>query len=283
MRIEDIKISLIDIPANRRVVDMNTAAGISADMAEKGQLTPIEVVEAGARFRLISGAHRIEARKILGTDTITACVRLMSEFRDEAEIKLREISENMMRRGLSVLDKSFDIADWRAIYEAVHGAVKAGRKKNRGKSAPISEDEIDDASDAFAASFGEAAQAAFGLNKDAIKRALRIASIAQAVRARISLHAIADNQSELLLLATQTAERQAQIAGLLLAAPPAATTVAGAIAIIDRVPMIAAPEAWERLSSKFAKLPDAAKRRFLTEHWSLVEELYSERLRGKAA
>jgi ParB family chromosome partitioning protein len=276
MRIEAIEISLIDVPADRRVVDVRWAEAISGDMAKNGQITPIEIVVTGERFRLISGAHRIEARRLLGLLDVSASIFEMSEFRNEADLKLREIAENMMRRGLSVLDKAWDVWRWREIYESVHGAVKAGRKKNRGKFAPISEDDLDMASDAFASSFSAAAQSALGLNKDAVKRYLRIASVSRPLQERLSLHAIADNQSELLALSAEPALRQDAIAGLLLSTPPAARTVVDAIAIIDKVPAVR-KEPWEALSTGFARLPDASKRRFLVEHWDFIEAILAER------
>ena len=277
MRIEHIQISLIDIPADRRVVDVRWAEAIADDMAKNGQITPIEIIATGDRFQLISGAHRIEGRRLLGLQDISASIFEMSEFRNEADLKLREIAENMMRRGLSVLDKAWDVWRWREIYESVHGAVKAGRKKNRGKFAPISEGDLDAASDAFAGSFSAAAQSALGLNKDAVKRYLRIASVSRPLQERLSLHAIADNQSELLALAAEPTLRQEAITGLLLSTPPAARTVADAVAIIDKVPPVLRTEAWVGVSDKFAKLPDPAKRQFLLEHWDVVEAILAEK------
>lgn len=283
MRIEAIDISLIDRAGDRRIVNPAIAEAIAADMAQNGQISPIDVVETGSRFRLIDGAHRIDARMLLGVVDVTATIHSMDEFRSEAELKLREISSNMMRRGLSVLDKAWDVWRWREVYESVHGAVKAGRKKNRGKSAPISEDEIDAASEAFASSFTTSVQSALGLNKDQVKRFLRIAAIKRSLQEKISLHAIADNQSELLALAAETEERRELIVALLTAEPPKAATVDQAISIIDQVPPAAKTEAWEALSGKFTKLGEAAQRRFLMEHWDLVEQLYVERMSKKAA
>lgn len=284
MRIEDIQIHLIDIPEDRRVVDLMWAEAFSSDMVVNGQITPIEVVQTGERYRLISGAHRIEARKLLGASHVTAEVRDIGEFKDETDLILREIAENMMRRGLSVLDKAWDIFRWRGVYERAHGAVKAGRKKNRVKSDPISDAEIDAAAEAFAESFTAAAQAALGFNKEAIKRFLRIASIPRDLQKRIALHAsIADNQSELLALAAQAPERQTQIVALLLAEPPAAASVAAAIAIMDRVPPVAPAEPWAKLSDKFARLTNEGKRRFLDEHWDLIEDMLAERSTRKVA
>lgn len=276
MRIEDINIALIDILPGRRVVDKNWVEALAADMEVHGQMQPIEVVQTEDRFRLISGAHRIGASKLRGLTTVTAIVKEAASFASEADMKLREIAENFMRRGLSVLDRAQDVSEWRKIYEDVRGTVTAGRKKNRSKSAPISEEELDADVSAFAASFTLAAQSALNLNKDAIKRALRIASIDASVRQRIATYPIADNQSELLALAAEPPERQSAIAGMLLALPPLAHSVAAAIAILDRAPVAPKIEPWARLSDKFSKLPEPAQRRFFQEHWDLVEAMIAE-------
>lgn len=277
MRIQDIDIDLIDIGQGRRVADPSWEEALASDMSRNGQIEPIEVVEAGGRFRLIDGLHRIGARKIRGEALVTAKIKTAVEVASDAEITLREIAANFMRRELSVLDKARDVARWRALYEQTTGAIKPGKKAIRGKSAPNSDEEIEAQSELFSASFSHASQAALGLNKDAVKRFLRIARIDDDVRQRISLHRIAHNQSELLALSDEAADRQARIVGLLLAEPPAAGNVAEAIALIDHIPPVEKQAAWERVSDKFSKLPDPAKRRFLIEHWSLVEEIFAER------
>lgn len=182
-----------------------------------------------------------------------------------------------------MLDRAFDIAQWREIYEDAVGAVKPGRKAISRKLATNSNEELEALADQFAGTFSDAARKAFKLSRDAIFRSLKIASISQSTRERISLHAIADNQSELLALAAEPAPRQIAIVNLLVSEPPAAERVADAIAIIDRVPPVAPPEAWAKISDKFSKLSDAAKRRFIEEHWDFVEALIVERGQRKAA
>lgn len=277
MRIAEIDIELIDIAKGRRVADPAWEQALADDMVRHGQIEPIEVVETGERYRLIAGLHRIGARKIRGERLIEAKIKTAGEVSSEAAMTLREIAENFMRRELSVLDKARDVARWREVYEQASGAVKPGKRAIRVKSDPNSDDLLDAQSELFAASFTDASKTALGLNKEAIKRYLRIARIDDGVRERISLHRIANNQSELLALAVETADRQAAIAGLLLANPPVAGSVEDAIAIIDRIPPVNRPDAWERISEKFSKLTDTAKRRFLIEHWDVVEAIMAER------
>lgn len=283
MRIEDIKISLIDVPAGRRVVRPDTAQALAEDMKVSGQREPIEVVEADGRFRLVFGAHRLSARKLNGDALITARVKLPAEYAGEAAIKLSEIAENFMRRELSVLDKAFDVASWREIYEAATGAIKRGRKAISPKLGTNSDEELSEISEQFAGSFSEAARRALSLTRNEIFRSLKIASISQDVRERISLHPIADNQSELLALAAEAEARHELIVALLTSEPAKATSVAQAIGIIDQVPAATKAEAWEKLSGKFTKLGEAQQRRFLIENWAVVEQLYVELLATKKA
>ncbi|WP_375591014.1 ParB N-terminal domain-containing protein [Hoeflea alexandrii] len=283
MRIEDIRPELIDVPSGRRVVDPEFAKALAEDFLATGQEREIDVIEADDRFRLVTGAHRLEAAKIASIN-IRAKIHDPAAFAGEAAIRLAEISENFKRRELTVLDRAFDVAAWREVYEQAQGAVKRGgdrrsaSAKSKGQVDPlIGEDAIDAASEIFSSAFSVAARASLGLDNNAVKRALRIARITQVVRERISLHAIADNQSELLALCAEPAERQARIAGLLTSEPPATHKVADAIAILDRVPREAKPEPWARVSDQFNKLPEAAKRRFITEHWDMIEDMLAEK------
>lgn len=277
MRIQDIDTSLIDIPAGRRVVDPVWAEALAADIREHGQTDPIQIIETGDRFRLIYGAHRLAAIKLLTLPVVAAKVYAAGEYASEAAIKLAEISENFKRRELTVLDRAFDVFAWRAIYEAAAGTVKPGKKAISRKLATNSDGELEALAEQFSGSFSKAAIKAFGLSRDAIFRSLKIARITQDVREQISLIDLSDNQSQLLALSAETAERQVKIANLLTSSPPACGTVEDAIALIDRVPPAAKPERWEKVSDAFGKLPDTAKRRVLIEHWSLVEAIMAER------
>ncbi|MEO1986639.1 MAG: ParB/RepB/Spo0J family partition protein [Martelella sp.] len=277
MHIQDVDITLIDIPAGRRVVDPDWAEALAVDIQAHGLKEQIHVIKAGERLRLIAGAHRLAAAKRLSLKVIGAKVYEPSEYASEAAIKLAEISENFKRRELTVLDRAFDVAAWREVYEEAAGAVKPGRKKNRVKFDPNSEDALEEQSALFASSFTTASQKALGLNKEAVKRYLRIARITQGVREQISLAPIADNQSQLLALSAEPAERQVKIANLLTSNPPACSTVEDAIAMIDHVPRASKPERWERVSDQFGKLPETAQRRFMIEHWSIIETILAER------
>lgn len=113
----DVEIALIDIPAGRRALDPNWVEALGADMQENGQRTPVDLVAAGDRFRLVAGGHRLAGRALYKAATVKAVVKQPSDYAHEADIRLAEIVENFMRRELSALDRSFDVAAWRDIFE----------------------------------------------------------------------------------------------------------------------------------------------------------------------
>jgi ParB family chromosome partitioning protein len=208
-----IKIAEIRVPASRRRLDPAWVATIMADIqAGNGHMIPIEVVPEktdGYEYRLIFGGHRLAAVAGLGLAEIDAFVKDPKDVATETQIRKREIAENLIRRQLSVLDRAKDIADWRDIYDAEHGTGKTGRKKTR----EIVED--DELSAKFALNFSEAAQAVLGISRRSVFHALKIATIPEPIRQDISLHPVANSQTDLLQLAAETPERQAAIARLL--------------------------------------------------------------------
>lgn len=284
MRIEDIKISQIDVNPGRRVIPPDYAQAIGLDIISEGQRTPIDVIEIKEpfskeepRYRLVVGLTRVTGMKMMNAKTIRAQVYEPGEFASEAAIKLAEIKENFLRYELTVLDRAYDVAAWRDIYELTQGAVKPGKKAISRKLATNSDDELMALSAQFSGSFTEAATAAFSLSRDAVFRSLKISRISYDVRQAISLHKIANNQSELLALSAETDDRQLRIAALLTSNPPAVSTVADAIAMLDHVPKAEPPAPWSRVSDSFQKLPEAAKRRVIEENWDFIEAMLAER------
>ncbi|WP_027143182.1 ParB N-terminal domain-containing protein [Mesorhizobium sp. WSM3626] len=265
-----IKIAEIRVPANRRRLDPAWVATIMADIqGGNGHMTPIEVVPEKTEsheYRLIFGGHRLAAVAALGLAEIDAFVKDPKDVATETQIRKREIAENLIRRQLSVLDRAKDIADWRDIYDAEHGTGKAGRKKTR----EIVED--DELSAKFALNFSEAAQTVLGISRRSVFHALKIATIPEQVRQDISLHAVADSQTDLLQLAAETPERQIAIARLLtLEAADAPKTVSHAIAVIDRTSRPATPPKWEKVASEFSKLKESEQDRFFTLHEAAIQ------------
>lgn len=253
-----LEINLIDVPANRRKLDPVWVEALSDLFSSQGQQTAIEVVARGDRYNLVYGGHRLAAAKLLGWPEIGAVVKAPGDYANEADIVLAEITENFARRELSVLDRAVDITRWRDAYNAAHTISKGGRKAK-----DVSPEEL---TAKFAVSFSVVAQKAFNLSERTIFNAIKVASIAAELRDRIALHAIADNQSELLALATEPADRQEKIVALLTADPAQAASVADAVAAIDRTPKPAAEPKWQKLSTTFSLLKEADQDRFFALH-----------------
>jgi ParB family chromosome partitioning protein len=278
LELAGLDLAAIDAADRLRKALPSRVEALAEDIDERGLLTPIEVVgptEEG-RYRLIYGSHRLAAAKLLGWTAIPAFIHAPDAFADDAETRLREIRENLMRFELNPLERAVAIAAWRDIYEAANGQVKRGGDRRKK---PV-EESFDDQSAKLALCFSEAAQAAFGLSHRAIFRALKIATISPEIRDRIADSALACNQSELLKLAGYSSDRQAQIVGLLLADPPAAASVDEAVGIIDKRPPDAKPEPWVRMGDIFSRLRKADQFRFLDQHRDTIEQWLEEQRGG---
>jgi ParB family transcriptional regulator, chromosome partitioning protein len=103
----DIDIELIRV-FSRRPIDQPAVERLAHSIARQGLMTPIDVVriETGilrGRYKLIAGAHRLEACIRLGSAKIKA--RILAK--DDAVAW--EEAENLLRSGLTVLDESIAI------------------------------------------------------------------------------------------------------------------------------------------------------------------------------
>ena len=280
-------ISIVDIDASNRLRTINQAwvEALAGQLGDGVRLPPIEVVEqSNGGYRLIAGGHRLAAHsKALQTE-IEAQVWSAEAFSDEAAIRLREIHENMMRFELTALDRSVHLATWKEIHEAAAPPVKKGRKSaaDREKemwqdsaaisAAPGTKKQAQDSAAIFAGRFSAAAAAALRISERSVQVAVQIASgIGPALRERIAAHDLADNASELLLLAAQSEDRQARIINLMLSEPPEATRVAEAIAILDKVQPPPRLAAIARLSEQFSRLKEVDQHAFFAAHAEAIE------------
>jgi sulfiredoxin len=75
--VREIKIKIDDIyvPVKRRKsFDSERADVLAEDILAHGQINAILVRKDEERFVLVEGLHRLEACKLLGEDTIVACI-----------------------------------------------------------------------------------------------------------------------------------------------------------------------------------------------------------------
>lgn len=268
--IEQIPVDLIDTPNRLRRADPARVEALAGMITEVGQLQPIEVVPTGGRFRLVFGLQRLEAVRSLGGATIDARVKDAATAANEAEIRLREILENVGQRPLTKLDRAVHLAAWKDVHEALHpvrGKPEAGQSLDDFKSAN------------FALRFTATVQERLGLSRRAVYLAVAIArGIGPEIRGRIAFTRLADHQRELEELAAEPAKRQVKIVELLFAEPPKAASVGDAIAILDKI-QSSPPLPVARLSGTFERMPKTQQFAFLDSILDTVDAWLAERRR----
>lgn len=219
--IHDVDLAAIDVPTNRaRSFDPDEAAGLAASIAEVGLLHPIRVRLVGNRHRLIAGRKRLEACRLLGWSAIPVTT---SEAGTDDEERLEEVVENLASFSLNKLDRCQHLYEFKQVYERLHPETKAGTAGALAKHGSANE------IFAFAADAAEK----IGMSRRAIELAVKIwTDLTILSRIRLAGTRFADHQSALKELSEQPPAAQAEILDLLLAEPPAAQTVADAVAIL---------------------------------------------------
>lgn len=142
-----LPLELIRVGERLRAVDPATVSNLAVAISESGffgtvLVRPIPGDEGETCYELVVGAHRYAAMQQLGRPTIPCTIRILTD--DEA-IQL-EIDENMVRRGLSPLERAEMVAArftvWRRRFpdrvtsEGVAAKPKRGRP---GKAAKFAE------------------------------------------------------------------------------------------------------------------------------------------------
>lgn len=206
----------IFVPERLRAVEEDHALAIAQSIVEHGLLNPISVrrtpAKKGFAFTLIAGAHRLRAYQINDEDQIEVLI-----FEADAEEgQLLEITENLFRNELSVIDRAIFVQSYRDIWEAKHGKITpGGDQRSKGQFAPlIGEDGarscvVDLIAEEARKGFGKHVADRMGISVDSYKRLNRIgqglhASVREAVRGT----PIADSQGTLLKLAKLEPEKQ---------------------------------------------------------------------------
>lgn len=203
-----IKIADIFIAPDRlRDVQEEEAALIAESVRVHGLLHPISVrptpAKKGFKYTLIAGANRIRGFQINEEPEIDA---LIFEA-DATEAQLLEITENLFRIDLSVIDRAIFVQAYRDIWEKKHGKIEPGRPGNRANLAQL-DGETDGQS-----TFAQHAADRMGLSVRSYKRLNQIAqNLNPALRQHLRGTPHADNQSTLLKLAKFEPDKQAKIA-----------------------------------------------------------------------
>lgn len=253
-----VPLELIDATDRLREVDEAYATVLAGAFAGPGgQRTPIEIVRRGDRFRLVFGAHRYRAAQIAQLPGIKA---IITEA-DDADLRLREIDENLIRNELSALDRARFLAERKRLYEALNPGAKRGGDRRSDQTANM-------AVWSFSADIAEKT----GLSERTVFRAVALAEALSPEVVKALQHTpLARNQAALETLAKHPAKRQEAAVALLLAAENPAKSVNEAF---DRIDGRAVRPADEKHLSKFLDLwgrMSARERRQAMDALGLVE------------
>ncbi|MGZ2500399.1 ParB/RepB/Spo0J family partition protein [Rhizobium leguminosarum] len=262
-----ILISDIVIPDRLRAVEEEHALAIAQSIVEHGLINPITVRSTpnakGGKYTLVAGAHRVRAVQINDDVEIDA----MIVDGDKAEAQLVEITENLFRNDLSVMDRAIFVQTYRDVWEKAHGKIGAGRPGNRANLAQLFADESE------AGSFSKHVADRMGLSKRAVEYLNKIAqNLHPDVRSAVRGTPIADNQSALLKIAKMEPIKQRQTAVAFRTEPD----LKKAFALVDPVPQLSKKQVEQatllsRLVTAWEDASEETRNQFL-EHIGLGED-----------
>jgi ParB family transcriptional regulator, chromosome partitioning protein len=257
-----IHIPLSDIDTGGRLRPPTTAVveSLALDIERRGLRTPVEVAEAGKKsrykYRLVSGGHRCAAFAALGRESIPAIV----VAGDTISLQRDEILENLARNELSALERVSFLAKLKDLYALANPEVKRGgdrRSAERG-----------DQMAKLATWYAEVA-ARSDRSERTIRREAEIgAKLAADVIEGLRGSEIEDNQAELAALSKLGADRQRQVRDMLLAEYKRASSVNGALAVLDGKASPAAStedQQFQKLMDVWNRANAKARARFLGE------------------
>jgi ParB family chromosome partitioning protein len=192
---KNIPIPSIKVENRLRPLNAEKVAELAESIAQVGLLQPIGVRPDGT---LVYGYHRLEACKQLGWTEIPAVV----VDGDDRHAELAEISENLVRNELTLLERAEHLARMRAVYERLYPNA-------RGVGRPAK-------NSATVAAFSEWAAAQAGLAQRTIRHYVHLAeSLAPEVRDAIRRTPIANDGAELKSLASLEPSKQRAVAELI--------------------------------------------------------------------
>ena len=192
---KNIPIASIKVENRLRPLNAEKVAELAESIAQVGLLQPRGVRPDGT---LVYGYHRLEACKQLGWTDIPAVV----VDGDDSHAELAEISENLIRNELTLLERAEHLARMRAVYERLYPNA-------RGVGRPAK-------NSATVAAFSEWAAAQAGLAQRTIRHYVHLAeSVAPEVRDAIRRTPIANDGAELKSLASLEPSKQRAVAELI--------------------------------------------------------------------
>jgi ParB-like chromosome segregation protein Spo0J len=248
--IVSVRVDQIEMGERLRPVDPLWAEALGKIMAREGQQMPIEVCKLPGRqvWTLVTGGHRLEGARLIGIDYLKAII----VGADRTERRMREVSENLWRRGLDPIDRAAFIAEAHSLLRVRAGLGEhqtAQQIAAQARWQKTLKDAAGDASATIAGAYGIDAQLGdqLGLSERTVRNDLLIyrripASLIQQLRD--ARHPVASNATQLRALAKLDAREQRDIVVLLI---QFAKSVGEARATLSQKPKPAAED--KRLSA----------------------------------
>jgi len=124
MQIQQIKMSEIHMDEefnSRGVIAPIDVADLVRDIEKRGLIMPVTVApyppemvaKTGKKYRLVAGYRRSTSCRVLGWTSIPAIIR--ADMVDEAEARLFNLSENVQRKELNILQEAVALAKLKAL------------------------------------------------------------------------------------------------------------------------------------------------------------------------
>ncbi|MDP1630528.1 MAG: ParB N-terminal domain-containing protein [Caulobacter sp.] len=215
-----VPVDLIEVKDRLRPVDPVSAQALAAVMLVDGHQDPIEVCRLPGRsdYRLVAGAHRLEAHRLNGWSHIKALI----VDADAMSRRMRQVSENLWRTGLDPLARSAFVAELHELLRAKAG-IKPGAD---GRSISINarwqkalKDEAADTNDTMSLVYGFTAEIGetLGLTKRSIERDLLLQRrLSPSVAAQLRSHPVGRNAAQLRALTKLSEADQRRAADMIL-------------------------------------------------------------------
>ncbi|MHB8995203.1 MAG: DNA methyltransferase [Armatimonadota bacterium] len=195
------RIDEIIIPSNARAHDETSVRTTAESLQELGQLAPVLVTKDN---RLLDGRLRLAAARLLEWEEIEARVIDLDELRTE----LAGIDANLIRVGLTELERAECLLRRKAIYEALHPEVRYGSSE---MMQAVRRGEQDTARQP---SFAVNSASCMHCDPRTVQHLVKIATgLSEDVRDQIRATPVADIQSDLDRLSRCTEAEQRRIAG----------------------------------------------------------------------
>ncbi len=263
-----IPVDQIEIGERLRAIDPVWAQALGGVIKAEGQNTPIEVcrLPGSAKYRLVSGGHRLTGARLTGQPTINAVV----VDNGALERRVREVSENLWRKGLDPADRAAFVAELYTLQKARSGlaADEDGRKVSaqvRWQKALKAQADHASATVALAYGWADGVADQLGLSRRSIYNDLALhRGLLPDTIGRLRGHRVVTNAGQLHALARMSPADQREAVSLILAG--GARSVSDALAVLAQKPK-PTPEAkaWSAFFGGWSRMSAAMRRDALRE------------------